>query len=111
VLNPAVRSADDVSMAGGSVDVSAGSRYGILTRLPVRRSFSAVVTFRDGWWEGDVRDLPGITVHTSDVDSAEAVLREAVGLALGADPGSFDLAVSVVHRERRHVEPELAGAC
>ena len=99
-------------MALGTVDVSAGTRYGILTRLPVRRAFSAVVAFRDGWWEGDVRELPGIVAHTSDVESVEAVLREAIGFALGADPGSFDLVLSIVQRERRHVvEPELADAC
>jgi len=78
---------------------AAWSRYGILARLPVRRDFTVVVSFEDGWWKADVRELPGVEAHVSDHRDAEAAAREAIGYALGADPGSFG--VDLVIRPRR----------
>jgi predicted RNase H-like HicB family nuclease len=90
----------------GSRTASLGSRYAILARLPVRRSFTVVVSFEEGWWKVDVRELPGITAHLSEPDCAEAAAREAIGLALGADPGSFDVDVIMRPREPRIVYPD-----
>jgi hypothetical protein len=78
-----------------------GSRYAILARLPVRRSFTIVVSFEEGWWKADVRELPGIAAHLSEPGGAEAAAREAIGFALGSDPSSFDVDVIVRSREAR----------
>ena len=62
-----------------------------------RRVFSVVVSFDDGWWKADVRDFAGVVSHTSELSMTDAAVREAIGWALGIDPGSFDLDLIVDH--------------
>lgn len=66
-----------------------------------RQRYEVVLTFRGGWWAVEVPALPGVVTHTSDPWRADAIIREAIAWALGADPATFDVDVQIVPRADR----------
>ena len=68
---------------------------------PCRRKYNVVLTFRGGWWAVEVPELPGVVTHTSDPHRADAIIREAIGFALDADPATFEVELNMVPRADR----------
>jgi predicted RNase H-like HicB family nuclease len=63
-------------------------------RGAVEVSAHTVTARRTGdWWALEVPDLPGVFTQSKRLDTAPDAAREAIGLMLGADPSTIDVAI------------------
>ena len=65
-------------------------------RRRVRQGFVAIAELVGDWWYVEVPQLPGVTGHCSRIGQVEDIARDSIALALGQDPGEFDVRVIVV---------------
>lgn len=56
-------------------------------------TYHAVCRRSGGWWAISVPELKGVHTQARRLDQAAAMAREAIALALDADPGTIDVEV------------------